>query len=328
MGRSRLSAAIDEGSFIVPDIGAVAVFGAPPDYDLSELADCSVNLVSPFRPWFDAWSQRRVAVAADPPESASAAIIVLPRERRLARAWIVKAIRLLPEGGPIWIDGHKKDGVDAVLKECRSIFEIGTVISLAHGKIFGFSAGPLPDDWSDAPRRVAARFLVPPGSFSADAIDPGSAALVEVLPHDLAGSVADLGSGWGYLSAEIIASTKLSEIHLFDANHDALAASRENVNDARAQFHWADVPNLPADPRFDAVVTNPPFHTGRKGDPELGRAFIRAASQILKPAGSLWLVANRHLPYESALDEGFGRVELVNGAAGFKVFHATRPRRR
>jgi 16S rRNA (guanine1207-N2)-methyltransferase len=52
-------------------------------------------------------------------------------------------------------------------------------------------------------------------------------------------------------------------------------------------------------------VTNPPFHVVRAADPGLGRAFVEAARGMLGPRGDLWLVANRHLPYEGALRAAF-----------------------
>lgn len=71
---------------------------------------------------------------------------------------------------------------------------------------------------------------------------------------------------------------------------------------------------------------NPPFHTGRAGTPALGQDFIRAAASMLRPKGQLWLVANRHLPYESTLDEAFALQQIVEQNAGFKVIRAERPR--
>ena len=56
----------------------------------------------------------------------------------------------------------------------------------------------------------------------------------------------------------------------------------------------------------------------------IGRAFIAAAAAALKPGGRLWLVANRHLPYEQALARGFGEVRKLADAGGFKVIHAVK----
>jgi 16S rRNA (guanine1207-N2)-methyltransferase len=72
---------------------------------------------------------------------------------------------------------------------------------------------------------------------------------------------------------------------------------------------------------------NPPFHSGRKGMPEIGQAFLATAARLLKPAGNLYLVANRHLPYEARLRELFAQVQDVGGDSAFKLIRATRPRR-
>ena len=75
------------------------------------------------------------------------------------------------------------------------------------------------------------------------------------------------------------------------------------------------------------IVSNPPFHAhGREGRPDIGRAFIGAAAAALKPGGALWLVANRHLPYEDVLDARFGEVSEVASSGAFKVIHAVRAR--
>jgi 16S rRNA (guanine1207-N2)-methyltransferase len=78
--------------------------------------------------------------------------------------------------------------------------------------------------------------------------------------------------------------------------------------------------------RADLVVMNPPFHQGRAAQPALGVAFIQAAAAMLAPSGSLWMVANRHLPYEGALAAAFREVEEVGGTPAFKLFRATGPK--
>jgi 16S rRNA (guanine1207-N2)-methyltransferase len=91
--------------------------------------------------------------------------------------------------------------------------------------------------------------------------------------------------------------------------------------------HWHDV-SRGVDERFDAIVCNPPFHALGRGDrPDIGRAFIAAAAAALKPGGRLWLVANRHLPYEQALGEGFAQVRTLAQNGGFKIVEATKAAR-
>jgi 16S rRNA (guanine1207-N2)-methyltransferase len=70
---------------------------------------------------------------------------------------------------------------------------------------------------------------------------------------------------------------------------------------------------------------NPPFHTARAPDPALGAAFIRAAHRGLLPDGVLYMVANRHLPYEPVLKALFRQVEEVGGDGAFRVSRAAYP---
>jgi 16S rRNA (guanine1207-N2)-methyltransferase len=182
----------------------------------------------------------------------------------------------------------------------------------------------------DAPRLVAGgRFLSRPGVFAWDRIDAASALLARHLPTDLRGRAADLGAGYGYLSAELLERNPgIAALDAFEADARALAMARHNLAVFTPRvalgFHWHDVAaGLPDS--YDAVVTNPPFHApdGRER-PDIGRAFIAAAAAALRPGGRLWLVANRHLPYEQALGGGFGEARMVAQEGGFKVVEAVR----
>lgn len=47
---------------------------------------------------------------------------------------------------------------------------------------------------------------------------------------------------------------------------------------------------------------------------------------MLSPKGQLWLVANRHLPYEATLQDAFRNVEIIGQTASFKLYIASHPR--
>jgi 16S rRNA (guanine1207-N2)-methyltransferase len=112
---------------------------------------------------------------------------------------------------------------------------------------------------------------------------------------------------------------------VIEADAAALDCARQNITDARAQFHWADVAQFRPARLWDAVVMNPPFHTGRDADISLGIAFLRAAAGMLLPDGTLWLVANRHLPYDRTLPTLFRQVEDIGGDAAFRLTRASHP---
>jgi 16S rRNA (guanine1207-N2)-methyltransferase len=259
------------------------------------------------------------------PEAAPAAmaLVCLPRSKALARGMIAQACRLAPL---VVVDGLRENGVDSLWRDVRR--RIGDVAGLtkAHGRLFVFPASEAFADWElSGPVRGALGQFTQPGVFSEAEADRGSALLVDALPARLPARMADLGAGWGFLSAAVLAREGVGTLDLVEAEKLALDCARLNVVDPRAQFHWADATRFAAKPGYDGIVMNPPFHVGRAAQPELGRAFIAAAARLLQPSGHLWLVANRHLPYESALGEAFRQVSSLTEDAGFKVFHATRP---
>jgi len=117
----------------------------------------------------------------------------------------------------------------------------------------------------------------------------------------------------------------VEEVHLIEAEHAALGCARVNITDPRAQFHWADATRFQPDARFGAVVMNPPFHITRAADVGLGVEFIRAAQAMLSLSGTLYMVANRHLPYVSELRQLFHEVDEIGEDPGFRLMRAQRP---
>lgn len=325
MSDSRLALALAAGALHLPPEGPIALIRPPGDLDLSALPAGRLVAMQGFRPDHDALAARGVAVAPGWPASAAAAIVFVPRAKALARDLLARALTL---GGPVIVDGQKTDGVDSLLRDLRGRVSLGPVYAKAHGKCAQFTAPPeaLADWRLPGLARGPSGWVTGAGLFSADAPDPGSVALADVLPP-LAGRVADLGAGWGYLAAQVLRHPGVAECTLIEAEHDALEAARANVPDPRARFVWADARLLPASPGFDHVVSNPPFHHGRRADPGLGQAFIAAAARVLAPRGVLWLVANRHLPYEATLEQCFSQRSTLAESGGYKLIEARHPRR-
>ncbi|WP_376874569.1 class I SAM-dependent methyltransferase [Albirhodobacter sp. R86504] len=334
MSHPRISLALDAFPPL-PD-GQILVLGARESDDLSDLAQDRLTVIRGFAPDFAVLKARGFSVfpAIEGLEATTfaAALIFLPRSKTEARAMIAQARARTK--GPIWIDGGKTDGIDSILKDMRAAGEVVPPISKAHGKIF--AAHPAGDlaEWLPVETSPAEGFVTRPGVFSEGKVDRGSQLLAAVLPPKLPSRVADLGAGWGWLSAQVLGIRGVDEVHLIEADYTALECARLNITDPRAQFHWADATDISFDHRFGAVVMNPPFHTTRDADPALGAAFIRAASKILSLSGNLYMVANRHLPYETALRSQFKEVEELfapqaSGARGpdgaFKLYRAAKP---
>lgn len=321
----RLTLALETG-LALPEDGAIAVFGPVPDSDLSALPKDRVEVIQTFRPHHDHFAQagfRAVTQAAGP---YAAAIVILPRAKPLAQAMIWQALSHC--AGPVVVDGQKTDGVDSIIKALRKRADLSAPVNKAHGKLVWFE-GAAADfaDWAPAETQLPSGQVTAPGCFSADGIDPASAMLAEALPEKLGKHVVDLGGGWGYLSAQVLARQGVARLDLVEAEHIALDCARRNIADDRMGFHWADALNWKTDHAPDTIVMNPPFHTGRAADPALGRAFVEAAARLLASHGTLWMVANRHLPYEATLTARFRDWGEIAGDNRFKILRAVRPAR-
>ena len=325
MTDTRFSLALDQHLLSLPE-GDVAVLNPAGDMDLSFADTDKLHLNQSFYPDHQALASRGFNVSVDTPASVTTSLVMCHRAKPATFDLITRAVEQTATGGIVAIEGAKTDGAESVLKGVRARFGGVEVYSKAHGKLFWFARPEtLPDmsDWVAKPIALESGFSTYPGVFSADGIDKGSALLAEHLP-DLKGPVADLGAGWGYLARKILTSDGVKSLDLVEADHHALEAAKRNITDPRAAFHWGDV-TYHVGSNYAAVVSNPPFHIGRKPAPELGQMFIRRAADMLMPKGQFWMVANRNLPYEQTLNERFGQVDTIAQTAGFKVLCARRP---
>jgi 16S rRNA (guanine1207-N2)-methyltransferase len=243
----------------------------------------------------------------------------------IARGWA-----LLADGGRLVCAGANDDGAASFEKHVAKALGVDETLSKFHCRVFWATKGEKapPPYWrglgglqpvSDGSWRST------PGIFAWDKIDDGSALLATHLPADLKGYVADFGCGWGYLSREaLVRAAGIQHIDLIDAEHLALDAARANIADPRANFHWLDLSSEAAPHTYDAVICNPPFHTGRASTPALGQQVIEAASRALRPGGRFYMVANRGLPYEPMLRANFTSFETLADNNKFRVTKAVR----
>lgn len=318
---SRLTTAIDDGLLNLT-MGKIALIRPSAGYDASALPRDRVVISHTFYPDHAAWADAGYPASKDIP-TVDIAIVVVPRAKALARAIIADAAQ---KARVVVVDGYKTDGIDSLWKACRK--RLGSLPSVAkdHGRMFWMEPGDTFADWAAPPPAKGPHgFFTTAGVFSEGGIDKGSSALVAALPKKLPARIADLGAGWGYLTDAILKCDGVKVLDAVEAEALSLDCARCNISDDRVTFHWGDATQFTADRSYDAIIMNPPFHAGRASDPALGRTFIQAARRLLAPHGKLWMVANRHLPYEATLRECFRNVDELAGNGAFKVFHATRP---
>lgn len=320
--------------------GRVLFLRARAGVRLREMAQSGWLCEQSFMPFADELDRNGLRVGEPDDEEVFPLVLVLPpRQRDEARALFARALHHTAPGGTVLASMPNAEGAKSGQADLAKL--VGAVQHQSKHKCRVFWSAPNTDDinqpllaeWLalDAPREIAGGYVSRPGLFAWDRIDRASALLAAHLPDDLNGRVADLGAGYGYLASQVVARCpQVGAIDLYEAEARALEPARINLRRAQqacghevaVAVHWHDVTRgLPQ--RYDAIVSNPPFHQGRADLPELGRQFIISAADALQPDGRLWLVANQHLPYEAILNARFREVRSVAAQEGFKVIEAS-----
>ncbi|MEP6391104.1 MAG: class I SAM-dependent methyltransferase [Halioglobus sp.] len=167
-----------------------------------------------------------------------------------------------------------------------------------------------------------------PNVFSADRLDGGSQLLLSTLAQiKPAEEVIDLACGNGVLGLAAIANGITGSLTFCDESAMAIESARRNVQHLPASgslnikyYHGDGLLGLTVRP--DLILCNPPFHLHHVVDEFAGQRLLRQCAKVLKPDGSLLLVANRHLKYAPLLRRHFTQVERLVEDNRFVVWRA------
>ena len=159
------------------------------------------------------------------------------------------------------------------------------------------------------------------GVFSGSKVDGGSRYLLQEHPPiaDDVTSILDLGCGYGPIG--LVAAKRAPNAHVWgiDINERAIALANVNAeaNDiVNATFCTAA--DLPADLRFDLIISNPPIRIGKTALHELLTTWL----DRLTPQGRAWMVVQKHLGSDSLAswmsDVGWA-TERLGSRKGFRI---------
>ncbi len=331
-----------ESSMIGPPAGRALFLNARLHPALGLLSAHPPFLQQHFKPYADELQAAGYEVLPDVPaeelQGVSLALILLPQNMREARFLIAQGLKALENGGLIACAAANNAG-GGRLKKLLQEFGLSDIAQDSRNKAkIAWAYVPhnikrMASDLTDSAisagtqqRILNGGFISRPGIFGWDKIDAGSALLAAYLPGDLAGTGADFGCGYGYLSDALLQkAANIETLYALDADHRALDCARDNLAGKGVDIHlrWLDLTRPEGVPQdLDFIVMNPPFHEGKLTDSSIGMGFIHTACSALKPSGRLFMVANAHLPYERILEDSFASVRTIFEEKGFKGFDA------
>lgn len=281
-----------------------------------------------------AWHARGRPVSealADDYGTPPGAVLFWPKSHALGEWWLLKLCQALPEGTPLQVVGENNGGIKRVLKVLAALgLGCRKRDSARRCTLFETRLGRVALE----PEAAWSRFEVEglqlvshPGVFGHGKLDDGTQLLLGELPKLLpegASRILDMGCGDGILAAWL--ARRGANITAVDNNAFAVEATRRTLtaNALDGEALLSDVYSALPGRRFDAIVSNPPFHQERSIDYGPAGRLIGEAPAHLMPGGQLILVANAFLAYPDLLEAAFGGFELLADDRRFRVYRAVK----
>ncbi|ATJ83797.1 methyltransferase [Halomonas beimenensis] len=281
----------------------------------------------------EAWQERgrpaHSPFAGEPP-SPPGVVLFWPKAHALGEWWLLWLCAYLPAGTPLQVVGENQGGIKRVLKVlaalglgCRKL-DGARRCTLFESRLD--RVGLDPDAAWTTFEAEGLTLASHPGVFGHGKLDDGTRLLMGELPGVLPdrGEVLDMGCGDGILAAWLarrgLATTAV------DVNGFAVEATRRTLaaNARPGEVLAGDVYTTLPGRRFDAIVSNPPFHQERSIDYGPAGRLIREAPDHLRRGGQLVLVANAFLPYPDLLEAAFGGFEVLADDRRFRVYRASK----
>ncbi|MDN3524288.1 class I SAM-dependent methyltransferase [Halomonas sabkhae] len=259
-------------------------------------------------------------------------VLFWPKAHALGEWWLLWLCARLEPGTPLQVVGEHQGGIKRVLKVLAALgLGCRKLDSARRCSLFASQLDRVGIDPDAAWQQFEAAGLdlvSHPGVFGHGKLDDGTRLLLSQLDACLPeqGAVLDMGCGDGILAAWL--ARRGLTVTAVDVNGFAVEATRRTLaaNDLVGEVCHADLYAGLGDRRFQAIVSNPPFHQERAVDHGPAGRLIAEAPEHLEPGGQLLMVANAFLPYPDLLERAFGGFEILADDQRFRVYRAVKRR--
>ena len=165
------------------------------------------------------------------------------------------------------------------------------------------------------------------GVFAQGRVDVGTAVLFRETEPPRAGTILDLGCGYGVIGLAIAVAVPGARIWAVDVNERAVLLANDNAAELGVSDRYTAVTpdKAPHDLVFDEIWSNPPIRVGKQALHELLLTWLPR----LAPEGRAVMVVGKNLGADSLqrwlADQGFPTDRLAS-AKGFRVLESRRER--
>ena len=261
------------------------------------------------------------------------AVVFLPKAKDLTD-YLLNAVASRLEGREVYLVGEKRSGIEGAAKQLNPLGKPRKLDSARHCQLWQVTVANVPQ--AKPLESLAQEYQLPlaegplkvislPGVFSHGRLDRGTALLLEHLDKLPSGHLLDFGCGAGVLGAAVKRRYPDNQVTMLDVDAFAAASSRLTLaaNGLEAEVITGD--GIDAAPMgLNAILSNPPFHTGVHTDYQATENLLRKAAKHLKHGGEIRLVANSFLKYQPLIEEHLGVCAIKAEGQGFRIYRAKR----
>lgn len=264
-----------------------------------------------------------------------AAVVFLPKAKEELELVLAFIAPMLTLSASIYLVGEKKAGIASAAKKLEkygdnySKLDSAKHCQLWHVNLKAEAPSFNINDWMSAyPVSLddtQLEVVTIPGVFSFGRLDEGTSMLLDNMPVNIRGRAVDFGCGSGIIGAWALKKNPDIDLELVDINLLALECARETLkrNKLEASVYpsngWSDVNG-----RVDAVLTNPPFHSGVKTEYTTTETFLRGALDKMTKHAPMIVVANSFLKYGPILEQSFGKLVILDESTKFRLYQVRR----
>jgi len=260
-------------------------------------------------------------------------LIFIPKSKQETQYLLANLTPYLSEGASILLVGEKSCGIKSagtlLAPYCTQVNNVDSArhCSLLFGElnkeVAAFNQKQWIKEYDLTINDTTLKISTLPGVFSHGELDKGSDLLLNNMPETMQGSMLDFGCGAGVIGCYLKQKHSELQVDLVDISAFALASATLTFANNQLEGNvFASNILSNVDKKYDHIVSNPPFHSGKKTDYSATETLIEQSPAFLKKSGSLILVANHFLKYEPLLDNAFSAVTTKSETTKFKILVA------